>query len=132
MIDVHRGIHTECGEDAIDHVFERAFLLGRVRRPERRVAVARVGDAEEIFAAAVEREPIALEIEEQIAARRLGQAQEAVLGSERQHLMLSPLHAARLELDRGLVARALERFARPARRFRYFLEIAEPLERVDV
>ena len=89
-------------------------------------------DAEEILAAAVEREAIALEIEEQIAARRLGQAQEAVLGSERQDLVLSPLQAACFQLDRGLVARALERFARPARRFRYLFEIAEPLERVDV
>ena len=60
---------------------ERALLLGRVRRPERRVAAARVADAEQVFAPAVEREPVALEIEEEIAARRLRQAQEAVLGS---------------------------------------------------
>ena len=85
-----------------------------------------------ILAAAVEREAVAFEIEEEVAARGLGQPQQAVLGAERQHLVLAVLQSARFELDRGLVARALERFARAARRFRHLCEIAEPLERVDV
>ena len=55
-----------------------------------------------------------------------------MLGAERQHLVLAPLQAARFQLDRRLVARALERFARAALRLRLVFEIAEPLERVDV
>ncbi len=121
VIDVHGAVRVEGGEDAIDDLLERALFLGRARRPERRVAAAHVADAEQILAAAVEREAVAFEIEEEIAARRLGQAQEAVLGVERQHLVLAPLPAARFQLDRGLVARALERFARAARRLRHAL-----------
>src|SRR5688500_762749 len=46
--------------------------------------------------------------------------------------MLATLEAPRLELDRRLVARALERFARAALRLWYDVAIAEPLERIHV
>ncbi len=127
-----RAVRLERGDDAIDDVLERALLLCRVRRPERRVAAARVADAEQVLAAAVERQAVAFEIEKEIAACRLRQAQEAVLGVERQDLVLTALQAACPELDRGLVAHALERLARAALRLRHGLQIAESLERVDV
>jgi hypothetical protein len=58
----------------------KAAFLGRVRRPERRVAAARIADPEQVFAPALERQTVAFEVEEEIAARRLRQAQETVLG----------------------------------------------------
>src|SRR6185436_7934672 len=60
------------------------------------------------------------------------QPQETVLRVQRQHLVLALLRAPRLELDGRLIANALERFARAARRLLDFSQVAELLERVDV
>jgi len=132
VVDVQILVRRERGHDAVDDALERLLLLCQVRGPQWRVVVARIADAEQILAPAVEREPIAFEIEEEVVPGRRRQPQESVLGVQREHFVLRCLQAPRLELDRGLVAHALERFARAAGRLRQRRKFAEPLKRSDV
>ena len=74
--------------DLVDGPAVEAVVAARqalLKQPSvrRRVRAANVRDAEQILPPAVDGETVAFEIEEQIAARRHGQPQEAVLGAER-------------------------------------------------
>jgi hypothetical protein len=95
VIDVHVGMCPERREDQIDDELERLLLFLSRRGPGREVDQGRrrgawaalrvVGDqqAEQVFAAAVRREPVALEVEKDVVARRPRQQRETVLGPER-------------------------------------------------
>ena len=79
------------------------------------------------------REPIPFEIEEHVVRRRSGQLREAVLGTERlDDLVLRRFELARSELDRSLVANLDQCLAGAARGPGHVVQLAEPLESVDL
>ena len=105
----------EPGVDEVDELREHAPLLVAVVRPERaeaRPAVAELGDAEEVLEPTLGLpERIALDVEEEVAARGPGQEREAAVGLGRERLPAVELREPVLELERRLLAELLERDA---------------------
>ncbi len=94
---------------------------GRVGRPQARIDIAgirralgqpRLDDAEQVVDAVLQREGVALDVEEQVARGRLGKAEQPAVGLQRavgqsgrrQQLMLDPTLVLALDLDAGLLA----------------------------
>ena len=65
--------------DGVDEALELALLALRVERPVGLVAPLPVRDAEQVLQAAVTREGVALEVEEEVAGRRLGERRETLV-----------------------------------------------------
>ncbi len=135
VIDVHLRVALGARDGVVDERFECAALLGVRVRPvrviRRRAVRVRRHPAEEVFAAVLARERIALEVEEHVFRRRLGQSRETEPVLYRQQLVHRPRLIPARELDRGLVDGALERGlgASPHVERTVLAERAEPLKR---
>ena len=83
MIDVHRFVLTQRRDDEINHSFEcLAFLLigeGPEAAVDGRTGGIERDQSEQVFTSTFGSEGIALEIEEHVAGRRLGQTQQSLL-----------------------------------------------------
>src|SRR5438105_10928119 len=92
--------------DEVDEVLEHPLLLAAIVRPEggeARLAAADLGHAEEVLEAAVGLpERVALDVEEEVARRRLWEQAEAALGLEREELVDVLVRPAEPELELGL------------------------------
>ena len=85
----------------------------------RRILERGLQHAEQVLDAVVERERVALDVEEEVVRRRLGQHEEAPIGNERAVLVALGIEELRLrdplvlalDLDAGLLADALEGLA---------------------
>ena len=114
-------------------------LAGLVARPDGMERAVHVEDAEQVVEPVVERERVALDVEEQVAGRRRrerGQTAselDRVVGAGQEELVLEPAVAASLELDPGLLADPLQgaRADVLERRLHRQRQVAERLERRD-
>src|SRR5437016_11538416 len=85
VVDVGGGVVIQARDDEIDQFLERALLARKgklaiaIPRPERMVVPTVVQDAEQVVETILERVWISLDVEEQIAGRRLGQRRQASL-----------------------------------------------------
>ena len=135
VVDVQVGVDAPARLDPVDEAFERGLLAVAVETPDdlvpRLVAVA-VTPAEEVLEPArrlVER--MALEVEPDVALGRRRQQPEAAILLVREELD-APLAGAReVELERSLVADALERLRPDARDAHFRCRLAERCECLD-
>ena len=110
VIDVEVRVLRPTRHEPVDEVLERAPLGRRVERPARLVAAVAVHGAEEVLQAAVPREGVALDVEEDVAGRGRRQCGQPPVRLDRRDQLVdaAPL-PARLNLDPRLVADAGER-----------------------
>ena len=137
VVDVHRGVGVEALDQQVDELLERR-LLGRagdtpVRLPapdgmkprlagSRRIDECRLEHAEQVLDPVVERERIALDVEEQVVRGRLGEHEQASIGDQGGFLVTLRLEelplrlpfVLALDLEASLLAHALERLAADA------------------
>ena len=79
MVDVESRMPFPALHDRVDEALELALLGLRVERPARLVASVPVREPEEVLQAALAGEGVALEVEEEVAARRLGERRETLV-----------------------------------------------------
>ena len=120
VIDMHPRMLPAPGLDEVDDAPKRLGLLGVSHGPPRLIPIlaGRIdGDhAEEILAAAFDREGVAFEIEEHVTRVRLGQPQQALALDHGPKLMERRRQAARGELHFGLIPHAQQSLERPTLR----------------
>src|SRR6266852_607603 len=101
-------------DDGVDELLEDRLLGLPIERPGRPVLAVVHRVAEAVFQSAVRDERITLDVEEDVARRRLGKERQAPSGFKVQELLAGPALAAAGELDPGLLARAGERLGATA------------------
>ena len=110
VVDVQVGVLREPGVHLVDERLEGRALPVVVGRPPHGELVVRVGLAPEVLEAArVVPERVALEVEEEIARRRIGQQREPGGGLEREELVLVASALARDQLQPSLATELRER-----------------------
>ena len=98
------GCCSQRARTVVDEALELALLGRRVERPARLVASVPVREAEEVLQAAVAGEAVALEVEEEVAGRRLGERREALVRRHRlDQLVEAPTLPPRLVLHARLL-----------------------------
>ena len=109
MVDVHVRVLREPRVDEVDEPLEGGLLLLAARRPQRLERVVAVAEAPEVLEAALGiPERVALEVEEEVAGRRVGEERESGCRLRREELPAVLVAEPRLELERGLVVEPLE------------------------
>ena len=100
VVDVHVGVLAQARVDEVDERLERGLLARVVVGPERREVVVRVEHAPEVLEAPVlVPERVALDVEEEVAGRGVGQEREAGVGVRREELVDGLAGLAALELE---------------------------------
>ena len=121
VIDVHRFVLLRRLHNEIDYRLEGLALIVFIECPEasvdRRAVRLNRHHAEEVFAPSLSGKEIALEIEEHIAGRRLGQSTQPFPNLAGPKFIKGRRLAARVELDAGLLANSDVRLDGPAFRF---------------
>src|SRR5207247_1332141 len=105
VVDVHVGVFAEPRAHEVDERLKRGALARVVVRMQRREVAVGVEDPPEVLEAPLlVPERVALEVEEEVAGRRIGQEREAALGLRL--LEDVPVFAAlaRVQLEYGLLA----------------------------
>src|SRR4030095_11256540 len=108
VVDVERGVTAQALEQRVDERFERLLLLrarrGPVSRVRRRLRIFERQPADQVLEPAALDEGVALEVEEDVGGRGLGETREAETG---------PARRERLD-ERARRAARSELYARPA------------------
>src|SRR5438128_2129004 len=123
VIDAEIRVRLESREHEVEERLARRPLVRARERPAAlvrpRPAPVAEGPAGQVLEAAVAEEGIALEVEEHIAARRLGQPSQPSIGLDGQRLERRQRTAPRLDLEPRLVAEPRVGLSRcPTRRLR--------------
>ena len=109
VVDVQRRVGGEPLVDEVDEALERVALLVAGGGEDRLEAAVRVEDPPEVLEAAlVVPERVALEVEEEVARRGVGEEREARLGAGLEDDVLVFAGLAGAELEPGLAAQRLE------------------------
>ena len=107
MVDVQVGVLGEARVDEVDELLERLPLGVVVVRVQRREVAVDVEDPPEVLERAVRvPERVALEVEEEVARRGVGQEREAGFGLLRQQPVDVLAGLARVQLELGLLAQS--------------------------
>ena len=105
MVDVQVGMLGEARVDEVDELLEGVPLGVVVVRVQRREVAVHVEDPPEVLERAVRvPERVALEVEEEVAGRGLGEEREAGVGLLREQLVDVLPGLARVQLQLGLLA----------------------------
>ena len=116
VVDVQRRVGGEPLVDEVDEALERGALLLAGGGEDRLEAAVGVEDAPEVLEAAlVVPERVALEVEEEVARRGVGEEREARLGLRLEDHVLVVAGRASVELQLGLAAQRLEACPRGCR-----------------
>ena len=114
VVDVHARVARAPLADQIEQPLEARLLLGPVEPPDavvlRLAVVVEVDPAEQVLEPALRLVPgVALEVEPDVARRRLGQKREPALGLDREHDVLQLAGLPAVELEPGLLVELRER-----------------------
>ena len=105
VVDVEPGMLLPPRHDAVDEALERRFLARRVEGPVGVVRAVPGRGAEQVLQAAVRRERVSFEVEEDIARRRPGQRRESLARLDRRDELVDAVaFAPRLVLHPRLLA----------------------------
>ena len=136
VVDVHAREAAAALGEVVDELLERLLLAGAIVRPEasvgRRSVLVQLDPAEEVLEPARRLEPrMALEVEPDVAGRRLGQEGEAALRLLREQIDAVLARVPAMQLELGLVAEPREGVGPDLRDARVRRRRAERLHRPD-
>ena len=108
VVDVHAGVGVPGADEVIDELFERLLLEGEVGGPVGSERVV-VDDAPQVLEPVITEERVALDVEEHVARRRLGQQREPAVLFGREQLVGRLAGVALDQLQPGLGREPLAR-----------------------